>query len=356
MKREYLFTALFFTLVAIIFYLAFLVFRPYLASIFWGIILTMVFFPIYKKLSRKIKNNAVSSILMCILIFIIIIGPCIYIGVVLVDETVSAYHNIEKHIRSGEYQSLMNLTEHHIFISLRQRIEQYVDLSELNIPSLILNTLNKIQSFMLSRIGSSIQRFSQFIIDFIFVFLTMYYLFKDGENTVKRFKGIIPLGKEQTDSILNQLKEVLQATMYGGLIVALLQGFMGGLAFLILGISSPVFWGALMALLSFFPLMGAWLVFLPAVVILLIQGYTVKAIILLIWGFGVVSMVDNFLRPYLVSGRTQIHPLILFFSIIGGLQIFGFLGIIVGPMLASTFVVLLNILQNKLHEPNPENA
>ena len=182
----------------------------------------------------------------------------------------------------------------------------------------------------------------------------MYYLFKDGENLVAKFKGIIPLSEIQTNNILSRMKEVSQATIYGGLVISLLQGFLGCLAFFIVGISSPVFWGALMALLSFFPLIGAWLVFLPAVVVLLFQGAIGKGIFLLIWGFGVVSMADNFLRPYLVSGRTQIHPLLLFFSILGGLQVFGFIGIILGPMLVSVFVVFINIMQNHIRQPDTE--
>lgn len=354
MKREHLITALFIALAVIIFYLSYLIFEPFFGAIFWGIILAMLFFPLYKKMLKRIKRKSICSALMCILIFLIIIGPFISLGIVLVDEAVDAYHTTEKYIRSGEYQSLISLNQHPFVISIRQKIEQYVDTSNISISTQILTALNKIQSFVIRNIGSTVQRLSQFILDFIFVFLTMYYLFKDGENLVGKFKGIIPLNEIQTNNILNQMKEVSQATIYGGLIVSLLQGFLGGLAFFIVGISSPVFWGALMALLSFFPLIGAWLVFLPAVIVLLFQGFFGKGIFLLIWGFGVVSMVDNFLRPYLVSGRTEIHPLILFFSILGGLQVFGFIGIILGPMLASVFVVFINIMQNHLKQPDTD--
>lgn len=350
MKHEYLLAALFITLAATIFYLAFLVFQPFFVAICWGIILAMIFFPLYVKLRGKVKNKTFSSILMCLLIFIIIIGPFIYLGIVLVDQAVKAYYDIETHIRSGEYQPLLKIAEHPYFISLRQRVEQYVDLSEINVPSQILGVLNQIQSFVLSQIRNIVQGFSQFVLHLIFIFLTMYYLFKDGEGLIDKFKGVIPLSEYQTNFILTQLRVVSRATIYGGVIVALIQGFLGGIAFLILGIASPVFWGSIMMLSSFVPLVGSWLILLPTIIILLIQGSFIKGLILLLWGIGAVSMVDNILRPYFVSGRTQIHPLVLFFSILGGLQVFGFLGIVVGPMLASVFVVLLNILQSQLQE------
>lgn len=348
MKREHIFAVLFFALVTAIFYLAFLVFKPFAEAIFWGIVLAMLFFPFYKIIRRRIRNKVLSSLLMCLLIFIIIIGPFVYLGVVLVDEAVNAYRTVEQHIRSGEFQSLLDFTEHPHFISLRERIKQYVNITELNISSQILNILNRIQSFILGQIRTNVLRFSQFILNFIFVFFTMYYFFKDGEEFNRRVRGFIPLSSGQVDTIFSKLKEVLEATIYGGFVIALMQGTLGGLAFYALGISSPVFWGSLMAFLAFFPFVGAWLVYLPTIAILFLQGSTLKAFILVIWGLGVISTADNFLRPYLVAGRTQIHPLILFFAILGGLQVFGFVGIVAGPMLASTFVAFLNILQAHL--------
>lgn len=356
MKREYLMSALFTALAVIIFYLSYLIFEPFLIAILWGVILAMLFYPLYSKLNKRIRNRSLCSILMCILIFLIIIGPFISLGIVLVDEAVGAYRSAEQYIRSGEYQSLVSIIEHPFIVSISDKIENLIGTSQISFSSQILTFLNKTQSFIIKNIGSTIQRLSQFIIDFIFVFLTMYYLFKDGEKLVTSFKSIIPLNESQTDAILSQMKEVSQATIYGGVTVSLLQGFLGGLAFLIVGISSPVFWGALMALLSFFPLFGAWIVFIPAVIVLFVQGSIWKGIFLLLWGAGVVSTVDNFLRPYLVSGKTQIHPLLLFFSILGGLQVFGLIGIIIGPVLVSVFVVFISIVQSQMKETAKEGV
>ena len=287
---------------------------------------------------------------MCVLVFVIIIVPVIYFSITLVGQAVKAYTNVERYISSQEYEELVTLSNHQYLSRIQEEIERYVDLREVNITSQVLSFMNKMQSFILRQLRSTVRHFTGFVLDFIFIFFTMYYLFKDGEKFVSNFKGVIPLSEENIQDIFGKLREVVAATLYGSVTIALVQGFLGGGMFWILGIATPVFWGALMAFFSLLPLIGAWVVFLPAVGILFIQGAIVKGIVLLIWGAGVVGMVDNFLRPYLVSDRTQMHPLVLFFSIFGGIQVFGFLGIFVGPMLASLFVVFINILQGQLHE------
>ncbi len=355
MERDYVFIALFLALVATIFYLAFLVFAPFFVAITWGIIISLTFFPLYRKLRRYIRIRMLSSLVMCILVFVIIIGPVIYFGITLVGEAVNAYSNVERYITSKEYNDLLSVSEHPYFNEVRKQVERYVDLREINITSQVLNFLNSTQSFILRQLRSTVRQFSGFLLDFIFVFFTMYYLFKDGEKLVDNFKGIIPLSEEQTQLIFGKLTEVVEATIYGGVSIALIQGLLGGLMFWILGIATPVFWGALMAFCSLLPLIGSWVVFMPAVIYFFVQGSILKGIILMVWGAGVVSSVDNFLRPYLVSDRTQMHPLILFFSIFGGIQVFGFLGIFLGPVLASLFVALIKILQSQIHEHREES-
>jgi predicted PurR-regulated permease PerM len=125
--------------------------------------------------------------------------------------------------------------------------------------------------------------------------------------------------------------------------VALVQGGLGGLGFLMVGLPAPLFWGTVMTFLAFIPILGAFLVWVPAVVILFAQGAYLKAVILLVWGAIVVSLSDNFLRPILISGRTQVHTLLLFFGILGGLKVFGFLGFIAGPLVITICLAMVDI-------------
>jgi len=133
------------------------------------------------------------------------------------------------------------------------------------------------------------------------------------------------------------------ATIYGGILIAAIQGVLGGLSFWILGISSPVFWGTAMALLSFIPLGGTAFIWAPASLLFFIQGAFLKGLVLLGIGVFVISMVDNFLRPLFVGVRTNIHPLLLLFAVLGGIQVFGMIGLVAGPLIASLCITLIGI-------------
>ena len=189
---------------------------------------------------------------------------------------------------------------------------------------------------------------------FLMIF-AMYYFFSDGERIVNKAKRLMPLTMEQTNIAFSQLRDVIQATMYGGVFIALFQGFLGGLLFWIVGISSPVFWGFIMAFLSFIPMVGAFLIYVPAGLILMLSGSVITGLVVIAFGTIVISQVDNLIRPYLISGRTSLHPMLLFFALLGGIAVWGFLGIVMGPIIAAAFMILLRVFEMRLH-PEDEPA
>jgi predicted PurR-regulated permease PerM len=136
---------------------------------------------------------------------------------------------------------------------------------------------------------------------------------------------------------------MIYATIYGGLLIAMIQGLLGGLSFWVLGLPWPIFWGTAMALLSFIPIGGTALIWVPAAIILLIEGAVLKGLLLLGLGVFVISMVDNLLRPFFISTRTNIHPLLLFFAVLGGVQAFRLIGFVAGPLVATLFLTLIEI-------------
>ena len=158
-----------------------------------------------------------------------------------------------------------------------------------------------------------------------------------------KIKTLMPLSAKERDNILKKMVEMIQATIYGGIVVALVQGGFGALGFLIVGLPAALFWGAVMALLSFMHIVGPFMVWVPATVYLIFQGAYVKAVILGMWGSTLVSLSDNFLRPIIISGRTQIHPLLIFFSILGGLYAFGLVGFIAGPLVVTICLAIIDI-------------
>jgi predicted PurR-regulated permease PerM len=175
----------------------------------------------------------------------------------------------------------------------------------------------------------------------------------------RRAAAILPLSSEQVERLFNGIENTIIATVYGGLVVAAVQGTLTGLALWICGIHSPVLWGVVASLFSLIPLVGSAAVWLPAALYLMATGNYVWAIGLIAWGAGVVGTVDNFLRPILISGRVQMHTLVIFFAVFGGVNVFGFLGLFVGPVILAVTITLLGMLRDEARmwlSPQAESA
>jgi predicted PurR-regulated permease PerM len=206
-----------------------------------------------------------------------------------------------------------------------------------------LKNLQQVSTFLFNQTSNIIKGFSTFIIGFFFTLLSLYYLFKDGAHLFERLKDVIPLPFIERDLLIHRFKDMVYATIYGGILIAIIQGLLGGIIFWILGFSSPILWGTAMSFLSFIPIGGTAIVWIPAVILLFIQGAFLKGIILLFLGIFVIGMADNFLRPMFISARTKIHPLFLFFAVLGGVQVFGLIGLVMGPLIATLSLTLIEI-------------
>jgi predicted PurR-regulated permease PerM len=183
------------------------------------------------------------------------------------------------------------------------------------------------------------------VIEIFFVIFTMYYLFRDGNKIVSALPDVLPLERAQSEKIFARTREVISASVYGVLVIASIQGALGGLMFWILGLPSPLVWGVVMTLLSMIPMVGAFVIWVPAAIFLALSGCWVKAIILTAWGALVIGTVDNFLRPKLVGEKTKLHELFIFFSVLGGLKVFGILGIVLGPVVLAITLALLDVFR-----------
>ncbi|UCD62888.1 MAG: AI-2E family transporter [Candidatus Zixiibacteriota bacterium] len=348
MKREYILVSLFFLIAAAIFYLFYQLIIPFFAPICWAAVFAIIFFPVYERLLERVKSKGLASLIVCIFIIILIIGPVTYLFGSLVSEAASAVQKVNAMIKSGELQEMLSI-ELPWFEIVKQKLSDYYDLSKINLDQIIKQSIESISGVLLNQTSWLITNTTRLVFYFILMVFTMYYFFKDGELIIHKLKRLMPLTANQINVTFTQLKEVVQATMYGGVVVALIQGLLGGIMFAVMGIPSPVFWGAIMAFLSIIPFLGAFIIYIPAGIILIISGSYVKGLIIIAFGSIVISQIDNVIRPFLISGRTSMHPLILFFTILGGVYIFGLLGIVLGPLIAAVFLTLLKIFEFKLH-------
>jgi predicted PurR-regulated permease PerM len=211
---------------------------------------------------------------------------------------------------------------------------------DFNLKSKVNEILNGIQDFVLKSAAGIIGSIADAILGLFVMFFVIYYGFIEGKNWSSQIKDLLPLTKERKDKMAIEIKGVIHAVIYGQISIALLQGILGGLGFFIVGISNPVFWGFIMTILAFIPMTGTGFVWLPAGIIQLINGNILGGIFLLAYGFIIVSGIDNLIRPKIIAGKAKIHPVVALIGVLGGLKLFGFLGIIIGPLIAALFIAI----------------
>jgi predicted PurR-regulated permease PerM len=349
-RKDYTATILFFLIVAIFFYLFYRLMVPFVAPIAWAGILVIVFYPLYKRILKKVKSSTLASLLSCFLILIIILGPSIYLLASLVNEAAYAVQKVNAAYQGGQLEGLFSpITP--LLNLIKNKLRSYPQLANVDFISIVKDAIASITKAIGSQATTVIANISRTIFYFLLTLFTMFFFFRDGERIIDFLKRITPVEKEQVAYLFSHFRRVIEGMMYGGVVMALIQGTLGGILFAIVGISSAVLWGSVMALLAFIPIVGPFLVYIPAGIILLIGGSYIKGIIVLTFGTVVISHIDNFVRPLLFTGKTQTHTLMLFFSIMGGIYMFGLLGIVLGPFIAAVFISILKMFELQLHPP-----
>jgi predicted PurR-regulated permease PerM len=352
MKKEYFRVFIFAGVTILAGYLFYRLLNPFLAPLCWAAIFAIVFFPISNKLHRWIKSDSLRAVLVTALVIVVIIGPVAYLGVSLVQEAITLFDTVSGWVDSGKLNALVDFKNTAVYHSLETRLAPYVDLSHLDLQVMLENGVKKISTFALAQATKVLTNIGKILFQFVLMIVFLFYFLRDGETLLDYARGIIPLAPDKAAVTIAELKKVIQSNMYGGLVVALLQGFLGGMLFLIMGLPSPVFWGAVMAFLALLPLIGPFIIYIPAGIILIATGSPVKGILLIAIGTVVVSQIDNFLRPILASRDTGMHTMLLFVSIMGGAAVFGLLGVVLGPVIAAIFVTIFDIFRLKLMETN----
>jgi predicted PurR-regulated permease PerM len=343
MKREQIALALFIALIVIVCYLFYAVMRPFLKPIIWGALLAGIFRPLNSLLGRKLRRNNVRALIMCMIVVAVIIVPAAFLAIGLVGEVVDGFPKLKAAVEAGQLDFILKPHAYGWNEKVKELLGRYTDVSNLDIESLITANMQRLTTYLAQQVSNFIGNFSAAVVSFGLAVLSMFFFFRDGERLVSRFKELLPMSEEFKYSLTTRLKEVTEASIYGGVLVAAVQGILGGIIFWVTGLPSPIFWGTVMAFLSLIPIVGPYIIYLPAAVILMVSGSWIRGIIVLALGILVVSQSDNLLRPVIVSSRTRIHTLVLFFSIMGGLKVFGLLGIILGPVIASVVFTFIEI-------------
>jgi predicted PurR-regulated permease PerM len=321
---------------AIVLYLCWLMLQPFVDVLLWATVLAIVVQPVYRRFRHGGRSESVAAILTTALAVLVVLIPLTLVTTAVFRQGADAAESFH-----AGFKRLLDPDS-----ALFKRLDKYVDLDPLRDPKVLAARLSAVSGAIANRTLGIIGGLLGGAVQVFFVLFTLYYLLRDSERVVPSIRRSLPLTDEQSTLIFRRTGEVIHASVNGVLVIAAVQGALGMVAFYALGLPSALLWGVVMFLLSTIPMAGAFVVWVPAAIYLAATGHWVKAGLLTAWGAVVIGTVDNVLRPRLVGKQARLHELIIFFSVLGGLQVFGVLGLFVGPVVAAIALALVDVFHH----------
>ncbi len=314
--------------------------RLFVAPIVVSLTFAALFFPFYSWINKVLKRReGVSAFVCCLALLLGLLIPTYVVVHLVALQAVDLYNTagpmVRDVLRKGSEGPLGQITQHQIVGWLRlQEIDWQAVLQE------VAKAAGKFGSFVVNKtsVGLLAAAGNLFV-----VFFMLFYLFRDGERFLQRFRYLSPLRNEYEEMLLRRFLLISRASIRGTLLIGLIQGVLGALVFLAIGINTWLVWGFVMVALSIIPFTGAWFVMVPAGIIQIAIGNVWQGILVMVFCVAVVSTIDNVLRPRLVGTQAKLHDLLIFFATLGGISVFGVMGFIVGPVTAALFVTVLDI-------------
>lgn len=333
---------------AIALYLCWLMVQPFVNVILWAAVLAVVFYPMHRRIRLRVANPSGAAIVSTLLVVVLILLPATFITIAVVRELAGAADSLQAGV-----QRLSDVTTIPVIGPAFEWVSQYVEIDAAAAQTFLAGRLQAwggtLAASTLLVVGGAVGA----IVQMVLVVFTLFYLFRDGDRIRRAAYDVLPLERIQMHDIAVRTKDVIGATIYGVLVISAIQGTLGTIIFTILGLPSPLLWGVVMFFLSMIPMAGAFLVWVPAAIYLALTGAYVKALILVAWGVLVISSIDNFLSPRLVGRRARLHELLIFFAVLGGLEVFGVLGLVLGPVVVAITLALIEMAR-QVHRPPSE--
>ncbi len=319
-----------------VFVLALLIFRPYLSIIFLALIISVVFYPICKKITLWADSRSAGAFLSVVIIIALVLIPVITISSLLIEESIDVYQDLYADSKGGIVETIS-----HRIDSLVKEFFPSVNLfyDGVDIGKYISLGLEWFSSHFIILFSELFKG----MFGFFLMVLTIFYFLKDGGGFVKYMAELSPMEEKYNKHIIDRLGLAINSVVRGNIIVGIAQGILTGIGFMLFGVPNPVIGGALASIASFIPSMGTGLVLLPGILYLFFIGATIPALGLLLWGLVFVGLVDNILGPMLMKKGVRIHPIMILFSVLGGLSLVGPIGFIFGPVVLSLLYALLEI-------------
>ena len=325
-------------------YVCWLMFQPFFNVLLWAAVLCVVFYPMHRRILARTGKPSLAAGLSTLAVVLLILLPVTAVTVAVVRELSGA--------ATAFQASDQPWTAPPAVARALDFAGRYVDIDKETARKFLAERMQTwgtaLAASTLVVVGGAVGAVAQTLL----VVFTLFYFFRDGDNIRRSAYQMVPLERVQWQDIIARTRDVIGATVYGVLAISAIQGTLGYVIFLVLGLPSPLLWGVVMFLMSMIPMAGAFLVWVPAALYLALIGSYVKAGILVAWGVVVIGSIDNVLSPKLVGRRARLHELLIFFAVLGGLQVFGVLGLVLGPVVVAMTLALIEMAREAGHPPS----
>jgi predicted PurR-regulated permease PerM len=351
------FARLFFgAITLLVLYFSYLIIKPYLLDIFMALVLFFTAKPLFQALTRLLRGwRALASGLTCIILLLVILIPLFSLMGIIASQALEFSSQAARGVQGGELWAWIaaKIEAGKVYLA---RLD-LVPPGEIQLDKIVQTVLTSASAFIYTNAVGLIKGFTYFFLDLLLVLFIAFFMFLQGDAFIAELLKLSPLEASHNQMILRETEATIKATLWGTVIVAFVQGFLGGVGFLIFRLPQPAFWGTVMIPASVIPIVGSAIIWGPAAIYLIFAGNIFQGVGLVIWGGVVVSVIDNILKPFLVKGGGSTPSIFILFSILGGITYFGMIGFILGPLILSFLLSLLRIYQKTiLATPTPPAA
>lgn len=348
----------YFTLILLGFslYLAYLLAAPFLNTIVLSIVVAACCYPVYNRILNRLNGRAItaSTIVMLLLVSCIAI-PLSFFLASLIPQAIESVHAVTTWLQQSQSDTFLSDIQQNSMLQWLHGQLPFIEINETAIKS-YLATISKAAGQQIVSIGTTaLGDTFNFVAKFLLMLLIVFFLLKDGSQMVAALKYLWPMRESQEDALIHSLRQTSRSVLVGGLLVAILQGIVGGIGLAFAGIT-PLFWGTVMSFCSLIPIVGTGLVWIPATIYLLVTSGWEMALFMFLWGAIPVAAIDSFLRPYFMRESAGVSIFFIFLSILGGLKTFGMIGILYGPLILSFVMVMLKIYGEEYRHVLTENS
>ncbi len=348
MQKEQIVSYFFVALFLFVLYQIILLFSPFFFAISWAAILAFAFYPVYQKLLKTTKmNSSLASFLVTCLVIVIVVLPAAMVLISLMQEAIDLYNNVSDYITSGKLEQFILQIREAARNEWTQQLWLKWDPLQKELTDTVLHTAKGLGNFAALQLATLTKNLLLWIINLIFITFLLFFFFRDGKSIYEFIYQLVPMAKKNKEVLGKKINETFAAVLRGQFVTCIVQGTLAGFTYWILAVPLPFFFAFLTFIASLIPVTGAATVWGPVVIYLFIRHEIAKAISLLLIGIFVISLSDNFLKPMLIREKTQLPVLLLFLGILGGVKVYGFIGLFLGPIILSLFFVLANIYREE---------